>query len=176
MKLSQNKNQNYILIGMPSAGKSTVGVVLSKVMGLSFVDSDIVIQSKTGKKLSELIEEYGVDGFSKIEDEVNTGICGDHMVVATGGSVVFCPNAMKHFSEIGTIVYLNASPAVLDERLGDLDERGVIHKADETVYDIYEARKSFYEKYADVIVNEPVGPFNIEKILDLTLEALKAGE
>ncbi len=173
MKPNENHNQNYIFIGMPAAGKSTVGVVFAKKLGLNFIDSDILIQEKTGKKLHEIISESGREAFSEIEDNVNAGICGDHMVIATGGSVVFHENAMNHLREIGTVIYLETTPEDLALRIGDLDERGVVHKPGETIADIYEERRPYYEKYADITVREPSGAFDISKILDAVLETLK---
>ena len=97
---------NIILIGMPGAGKSTVGVVLAKRIGYHFIDSDILIQEKEGKKLSEIIAEKGTDGFLEVEDRVNSGVRTEHCVIATGGSVVYGENAMQNLKSIGTVVYL----------------------------------------------------------------------
>ncbi len=93
---------NIILIGMPAAGKSTVGVLLAKRLGYKFIDTDLVIQEKEGKLLKEIIEEVGNDGFCAVEDRINAEIEASHSVIAPGGSVIYCENAMKHFKEIGT--------------------------------------------------------------------------
>ena len=98
---------NIILIGMPGAGKSTIGVVLAKKLGFDFIDSDLVIQNQYKKVLQELINEYGTDGFEKIENDVNKGIKTTNSVIATGGSAIYGEEAMEHFNNIGTIVYLN---------------------------------------------------------------------
>ena len=97
------KKDNIILIGMPTSGKSTVGVILAKILGYNFVDADIVIQEKEGRKLSEIIETEGVDGFIDIENRINTGIEVEKTVVATGGSVVYGKEAMEHYKSIGKI-------------------------------------------------------------------------
>ena len=95
---------NIVLIGMPGVGKSTVGVVLAKALGYNFVDADLVIQQQTGKLLCELIAEHGTEGFLEIEDEVNSSIEGHKAVIATGGSAVYCANAMEHYKEIATVL------------------------------------------------------------------------
>lgn len=111
---------NIVLIGMPGVGKSTVGVVLAKALGYNFVDADLVIQQQTGKLLCELIAEHGTEGFLEIEDEVNSSIEGHKAVIATGGSAVYCANAMEHYKEIATVLYLSVSYGTLEERLGNL--------------------------------------------------------
>ncbi|MCR5145464.1 MAG: shikimate kinase [Lachnospiraceae bacterium] len=143
---------NIVLIGMPGVGKSTSGVILAKVLNYDFLDSDLVIQKKIGKRLKDIIAECGVDEFKKIEDKINSEIDVTESVIATGGSAVYGENAMKHFSEIGTIIYLKISYENLDKRLGDLDERGVVHKKGQTLRDIYDERCKLYEKYADATV------------------------
>ena len=143
---------NITLIGMPGAGKSTVGVVLAKVMGYRFVDSDLVIQEKTGKLLSEIIEERGTEGFLEVEDRINAGLICEKSVIATGGSVVYCKNAMEHLKEISTVIYLKLPYERVEKRLGNLKDRGVALKEGQTLKDLYEERCPLYEKYADVVV------------------------
>lgn len=145
--------KNIVLIGMPGVGKSTSGVILAKVMNYDFLDSDLVIQHQTGKLLKDIIREEGIDGFNAVENRINAGIDVENTVIATGGSVIFGPDAMAHFKEIGVVVYLRISYDLLDKRLGDLDERGVVHKEGQTLRDIYNERTALYEKYADVMVN-----------------------
>ena len=143
---------NITLIGMPGAGKSTVGVVLAKVMGYRFVDSDLVIQEKTGKLLSEIIEEKGTEGFLEVEDRINAGLICEKSVIATGGSVVYCKNAMEHLKEISTVIYLKLPYERVEKRLGNLKDRGVALKEGQTLKNLYEERCPLYEKYADVVV------------------------
>lgn len=143
---------NIILIGMPGAGKSTVGVVLAKKLGYAFVDSDLVIQSREGRLLHEIISEQGVDGFWAVEDEVNASIDAHRTVIATGGSAVYGSRAMEHFKQIGTIVYLKLDCDAIAERLGDLSERGVTLREGQGLYDLYAERVPLYEKYADFTV------------------------
>ena len=146
--------KNIVLIGMPGSGKSTVGVVLAKMMGFHFLDCDLVIQEKEGRLLSEIIEKEGCDGFLAVEDRINAGIICDRTVIATGGSAVYGENAMAHLKEIGTVVYLKISYEELKNRLGDLKDRGVAMKEGQTLKDLYEERIALYEKYADVIIDQ----------------------
>ncbi len=145
--------ENVILIGMPGAGKSTVGVVLAKKLGYRFVDSDLVIQDKYGKLLHELIEERGVEGFWKIENEVNASLDTRKSVIATGGSAVYGAEAMEHLREIGKVVYLKLPYKEVAERLGDLTARGVTLFPGQTLKDLYEERTPLYEKYAHIVVD-----------------------
>lgn len=143
---------NYILIGMPGAGKSTVGVVLAKSLGYSFIDSDLLIQEREGKVLHEIIEENGIEVFNRIENEVNASICTKETVIATGGSAIYGEKAMEHLRSIGEIIYLHLPFEELKERLGDLDERGVSMKKGQTLRTLMEERTPLYEKYADITV------------------------
>lgn len=138
---------------MPGVGKSTVGVVLAKNLGYHFMDSDLVIQQKTGKLLHEIISQEGLDGFLAVEEEINASIETNRTIIATGGSAIFGKQAMEHFKQIGTIVYLKLSCEEIESRLGDLKERGVAMKKGETLQDIYKLRTPLYEQYADYILD-----------------------
>ncbi len=161
---------NIILIGMPGVGKSTLGVVLAKVLGFQFIDADLLIQEQERKKLHQIIKEVGINGFMEIENQVNASIEAERSVIATGGSVVYCRQAMSHLKEIGTVVYLKVSLSTLEKRLGNLKRRGVILKKGQTLKDLYEERVPLYEKYADVVVDEKGR--NLEECLQLLLEKL----
>jgi len=150
--MKQDKN-NITLIGMPGAGKSTVGVVLAKMLGYRFLDSDLEIQEKTKMRLHELIRKYGNEGFLKIENEVNAGITASYTVIATGGSAVYGKDAMEHLREISTVVYLRLSYESLQSRLGDLHERGVVMGTGETLKELMDSRCPLYERYAHMIVD-----------------------
>lgn len=147
------KCENIVLIGMPGVGKSTVGVVLAKNMGYSFVDSDLLIQEQEGKLLHEIIEQRGLDGFNEVENRVNAEISVSRSVIATGGSVVYGREAMEHLKQIGTVIYLELSCEELSERLGDLNERGVSIRPGQTLEDLLKERTPLYEKYADITIN-----------------------
>ena len=144
---------NIVLIGMPGVGKSTIGVVLAKVLGYQFVDADLLIQEAEGKLLSELIEENGTDGFIEIENRVNSQIQTHRSVIATGGSVVYCDEAMQHLKSEGVVVYLKISLELLSRRLGNLKGRGVVLKEGQTLASLYDERVPLYEKYADLIID-----------------------
>lgn len=146
-------NNNIILIGMPGAGKSTIGVVLAKKLGYEFIDSDIVIQNKYKKILQELINEHGIDGFEKIENDVNKNLNTKNSVIATGGSAIYGKEAMEHFDSIGTVIYLNLPYEEIEQRLGNLEERGVTIKKGQTLKDLYNERTPLYKKYANVIID-----------------------
>ena len=161
---------NIILIGMPGVGKSTLGVVLAKVLGFQFIDADLLIQEQERKKLHQIIKEVGINGFMEIENQVNASIEAERSVIATGGSVVYCRQAMSHLKEIGTVVYLKVSLSTLEKRLGNLKRRGVILKKGQTLKDLYEERVPLYEKYADVVVDEKGR--DLEECQQLLLEKL----
>lgn len=144
--------KNIILIGMPGAGKSTVGVVLAKKLGYAFVDADLVIQSREGKLLHEIIAERGVEGFWRVEESVGESMEARRTVIATGGSAVYGPKAMAHYKQIGTVVYLSLPLNEIRERLGDLNERGVTLQEGQDLAGLYEERVPLYEGYADYTV------------------------
>ena len=162
---------NIILIGMPGVGKSTIGVVLAKVLGYQFVDADLLIQEAEGKLLSELIEEDGTDGFIEIENRVNSQIQTHRSVIATGGSVIYGKEAMEHLKSIGTVVYLKQNLRVLQRRLRNLKGRGVVLKEGQTLADLYKERTVLYEKYADITVDQYKQ--TIQQTLKAVQEALK---
>ena len=146
--------KNVVLIGMPGSGKSTVGVVLAKVLGYRFIDSDLVIQEAEGKLLHEIISERGIEGFLEVENKINSELNPERSVIATGGSVIYGKEAMEHLSEIGTVVYLKLPYDVLVRRLGNLKDRGVVLKEGQTLKGLYEERTPLYEKYAQLTVDE----------------------
>ena len=165
------KKKHIVLIGMPGVGKSTAGVILAKVLGFDFLDSDLVIQKQMKKRLKNIIAAEGIDGFNAIENRINSQISPSHpTVIATGGSVVYGADAMAHFKEIGTVVYLRIGYERLKERLGDLDARGVVHRKDQTLLDLYRERCVLYEKYADITVS--MDGKNIEQTVDALTAAL----
>lgn len=165
-----NRN-NIVLIGMPGAGKSTVGVVLAKKLGFSFLDSDLVIQSREGKLLHEIIEEQGVEKFWTVEEEANISIDVRRTVIATGGSVIYGSRAMDHLRKIGVVVYLKLPCEEIAHRLGDLNERGVTLRKGQNLEMLYEERIPLYEKYADVTIE--CGHLSIREIVEIISQKLK---
>lgn len=163
--------ENVTLIGMPGVGKSTLGVVLAKVLGYQFLDSDLLIQKEEKRRLPQIIEQEGVEGFKKIENRVNASIDVCETVIATGGSVVYCDEAMNHLKSIGKVVYLKLSQESLSKRLGNLKGRGVLLKKGQTLESLYNERIPLYEKYADIVVDEEGK--DLETSLQAVLDALK---
>lgn len=155
---------NIVLIGMPGVGKSTIGVVLAKMLGYQFVDADLVIQEKEGKLLCEIIEAVGAEGFIEVENRINSQIEAEHAIIATGGSVVYGAEAMAHLKEIGTVLYLKLPYEELNRRLCDIKGRGVVLKEGQTLRDLYEERIPLYEKYADITVDEY--QLNVEQTIE----------
>ncbi len=145
---------NITLIGMPSSGKSTIGVLLAKRLGYSFVDVDIVIQEKEGRLLKEIIAEEGLDGFLEVENRINAGVDVSRSVIAPGGSVIYGKEAMEHYKEISQIVYLKLGFEEVERRIGNVVDRGVALRDGMTLRDLYDERVPYYEKYADITVDE----------------------
>ncbi|MCR5580694.1 MAG: shikimate kinase [Pseudobutyrivibrio sp.] len=162
---------NIVLIGMPGVGKSTLGVVLAKELGYEFVDADLLIQKREKRLLKEIIADEGVDGFLKIENDVNASIETTKTVIATGGSVIYGAEAMEHLKAIGEVVYLKLDYKTLDSRLGSLKGRGVVLKDGQNLKSLYDERVPLYEKYADIIVDE--GGLDLEATLKAVLAGLK---
>jgi shikimate kinase len=145
---------NVILIGMPGSGKSTLGVVLAKKLGMSFIDSDLVIQEQFGTTLEELISENGDAGFIKLENDVNLGINVENTIIATGGSAVYGDEAMQHFKENGLVIFLDVPVDEIQERIGSLKERGVVSNGKHNVEEIFADRDRLYRKYADITYSQ----------------------
>lgn len=170
--MNWEKGNNIILIGMPGVGKSTIGVILAKIMGYRFVDADIVIQEQEGRLLKDIIAQEGVDGFIKIEDRVNRNLNMKKAVIATGGSAVYGKNAMENYKETSTIIYLKLDYEALDDRLSDIKGRGVVLRDGQTLKDIYDERTKLYVEYADIIIDE--GSLDVEKTVERLLEELES--
>lgn len=161
---------NIILIGMPGAGKSTVGVLLAKALSYDFMDTDLTIQKKANKKLFEIINDSGIDAFLKLEDSVLSEVEAESTVIATGGSAIFGANAMKHLGEIGKIVYLKLSCEEIIRRVNNIKTRGIAMSKGKSLQDVYEERVPLYEKYADIII-EADGT-TIEEVVERVVAAL----
>ncbi|MCI8373040.1 MAG: shikimate kinase [Lachnospiraceae bacterium] len=162
---------NLILIGMPGVGKSTIGVILAKILGYHFIDSDLVIQQQEQRLLREIIEAEGIDGFLSIENRVNTGLTPAKSIIATGGSAVYGKEAMEHFQEIGHLIYLHLDFPYLQKRLGDIKNRGVVIRPGQTLAELYNERRPLYEKYADMIIDER--DLNPEETIEAIIDSLK---
>lgn len=161
--------KNIILIGMPAVGKSTVGVVIAKRLGYDFIDTDLLIQKQEKRLLKDIIAQEGHERFLEIENQVNRDLNAENAVIAPGGSVVYCEEAMQHYKAMGTIIYLHAPYEEIQRRIGDAKSRGVVLGNQKTLKDIYEERCILFEKYADhTISEEGIGlDDTIEKVLEL---------
>lgn len=162
---------NIVLIGMSGVGKSTVGVILAKILGYKFLDTDIVIQQEEGRLLCDIISAEGVDGFIAAENHIISGISSSRSVIATGGSAVYGEDAMRNLSADGIVIYLRLDFDDLQNRLGDIKHRGVVIRDGQTLSDLYNERVPLYEKYADIIIDEK--NCNIEKTIDKITTELK---
>ena len=146
-------SENIALIGMPGAGKSTLGVLLAKRTARSFLDTDLRIQEAEAESLRELIERGGADAFRRIEERAVVALDCSGCVIATGGSVVYSRAAMEHLGRIAVCVYLDVPLAELEDRLGDLGTRGVIRAPDQGLEALLAERRPLYERWADVCVD-----------------------
>ena len=160
------KKSNIVLIGMPGAGKSTVGVVLAKTAALEFVDTDLLIQKQTGRKLQEIIDNDGIDAFLKIEGEVISKVDCKNSVIATGGSAVFSEIAMNNLRRDGVIVFLDVPLAEIKRRVDNITTRGIAMKPGETLETVYNERLPLYKKYADITVDLADTEHTVKKILE----------
>ena len=162
--------KNIVLIGMPGAGKSTIGVLLAKALNYNFIDADLVIQQQNNKKLFEIINEVGIEEFLKIEDETISNINTSGTVIATGGSAVYGENAMNHMKDNGIVMYLKLSCLEIINRISNIKTRGIAMKEGKTIFDIYNERVHLYEKYADIIIDAE--GTNIEECVSLVMEEI----
>lgn len=145
--------KNIILVGMPGSGKSTLGVLLAKRMGYGYIDSDSVLVAQTGKRLPELIETLGNEGFLEREAQVNASLVVESCVIATGGSAIYRTDAIEKMKKNGIVVYLKLSCDALAKRLGNWEQRGVVCHAGCTLPELYAERSPLYEAAADCIVS-----------------------
>lgn len=160
---------NIVLIGMPGCGKSTIGVLLAKAMGKAFIDTDVVLQAKEGRKLQPMIDEIGIDAFLNKEQDAIIALSCENTVIATGGSVIYGQEAMAHLHRHGIVVYIKLPYPEIKRRLSNLATRGVTLRAGQTLLDLYQERVPLYEASADIVC-EAEG-FEIEatvsRIMDL---------
>ena len=163
--------KNLIFIGMPAVGKSTVGIVVAKRLGMNFIDVDLLIQEQEHKLLREIIRDVGQDGFLKIENQVNASLQAENSVISPGGSVIYCEEAMKHYKKTGIIIYLKASYPAIKRRIRNPQKRGVVLKEGQSLKDLYYERVPYFEKYADITVSED--GCRIEDTIGNVLRAVK---
>jgi len=162
--------QNIILIGMPGAGKSSVGVLLAKRLGYQFVDTDLLMQGEAHCRLQQIIAHHGLAAFKELEERVVCKLATHRSVVATGGSVVYSSNAMAHLREIGRLVFLDLPLDELQRRVRNMDSRGLVIDPGETFADLYARRIPLYQQHAELII--PCGGLTQEDIAATVEETL----
>ena len=165
------KKDNIILIGMPASGKSSIGVIIAKVLGKDFLDVDLVIQKRENALLCDIIASKGTEGFLRCEEEAILSITPENSVIATGGSAVYSEKGMRHLSERGTVIYLRVGKEVLFKRLKNIRQRGVVLRNGESLDQMYESRKLLYEKFADIVIDED--RFSIEETIERVINTYK---
>lgn len=147
------KKSNIGLIGMPGAGKSTVGVLLAKAAGMPFVDTDLLIQEREGLLLQEIIDNHGLEYFLQAEEEVVLSLRVKNHVIATGGSVIYSGRALEHLREGGFLFYLKLSLGEIGTRISNITTRGLAMSGGQSLKDLYEERVPLYEQNADAVVD-----------------------
>ena len=170
----KNKKTSVVLIGMPGAGKSTIGVLLAKKMALDFTDTDLLIQTSQGDALQEIVDNQGYLVLREIEEKVILAMNGERQVIATGGSAVYSSAAMKYLKKAAIAVFLDVNLTEIKKRVKDFDDRGFARREDQTFDDLFSERVPLYKKYADItIVCENKNQDEIAKeIADKTRELL----
>ena len=164
--------KNIILIGMPACGKSTVGVLLAKTLAAGFVDTDLILQRQRKNTLQKLIDRYGLDRFRDFEDEALLAVTEtEDVVVATGGSAIFCDRGMRYLKQNGICVYLELPLNELQKRLSNIKTRGIACRRGESLSDIFAERSPFYEKYADVRID--CSALTAEETVDKIIKMIK---
>ena len=161
--------KNIVLIGMPGCGKSTLGVILAKTLGMDFVDTDLIIQQREKRLLQDIIDCDGLEKFLDIESEAILSREYTNSVISTGGSAVFRQNAMAHLKKNSLVVFLDVSPRILKNRLKNIKTRGIAADKNEDIDTIYNKRLPLYRKYADYTLNssgESVET-SVEKIIEI---------
>ncbi len=145
--------KNIILIGMPGAGKSTIGVLLAKALGKAFVDTDLLIQAKEGRLLQEIINEQGINRFLEIEAGVILGLEADNTIIATGGSAIYSDKAIAHLKENGVVVYLKLTYEAIEQRINNMASRGIVIGQGQSLFDLYRERVPKYERQSDLVLD-----------------------
>lgn len=152
-KMLRRTPPNVILIGMPGAGKSTIGVILAKFMAWSFVDTDLLIQSAKRAPLQTILEHFGLHGFRYLEEECLKKVKGTCQVIATGGSAIYSPRAMAHLRSLGVVVFLSVPLVELRRRLTNFDQRGVVRDPGQDLTSLWRERLPLYRRYADITLS-----------------------
>lgn len=142
-----------ILVGMPGAGKSTLGVMLAKSLAKDFIDTDLMIQLRAGQTLQQLLDEQGYQALRQLEQETLLECDFDRHVIATGGSAVYSAPGMAHLKRLGPVVYLDVPLDELRRRIHDYDQRGIARRPEQSFAQLFEERQQLYRQYADITVD-----------------------
>lgn len=148
-----NPDQNLVLIGMPGSGKSTVGVLLAKRLGMGFVDTDLLIQEQAGRTLQDIVDQDGYQALRQIEEQVLLALDVQHQIISTGGSAVYSAAAMAHLKANSRVVFLDIPLPLVIERIGDYSARGISRRPDQSLDQLFEERYQLYTRYADLTVS-----------------------
>lgn len=170
MHVGGSKNENIVLIGMPACGKSTIGVILAKTMGVGFLDTDLLLQQREGKRLQEIIDGHGLPYFLRVESHAIQSIDCRDTVIATGGSAVYSEIAMRHLHLSSILIYLQLPYEEIEHRLDNIKTRGVAMEKGESLYSLYQERAPLYEKWADLIID--AAGQTAEQTVEAILEAI----
>ena len=162
---------NLILIGMPGCGKSTVGVILAKTLGMKFIDVDLLIQERENALLQDMIDKKGMTHFLKVEEDAMLSIEANHTVIATGGSAIYSDTAMKHLKTQGKIIYLQLSLESIKSRLHNIHSRGIAMGPGETLEDLYARRVGLYEFYGEY--NVDCEEKNVEEVVESVIRSIE---
>lgn len=169
-----NDSANLVLIGMPGSGKSTVGVLLAKRLGLGFVDTDLLIQEEAGRTLQAIVDQDGYEALRRIEEQVLLKLDVQHKVISTGGSAVYSARAMEHLKNNGTVVFLDIPFDLVIQRIGDHSMRGISRRPDQSLHALFEERFELYSRYADLTVKG--AGLNQDRVCEAVVEGLFADQ
>lgn len=165
-----NREQNLVLIGMPGSGKSTVGVLLAKRLGMGFVDTDLLIQEQAGRTLQDIVDNDGYQALRHIEEQVLMALNVEHQIISTGGSAVYSVAAMAHLKAQGYVVFLDITLPEVKRRIGDYSSRGISRRPDQTLEDVFAERLALYQRYADARIKGD--GLNQEAVCQLVVDAI----
>jgi len=159
---------NIVLIGMPGAGKSTLGVLLSKTLGMPFLDTDLLIQQSEGRLLQDIINDVGINGFLAIEESTLLNVDVEGHVIATGGSAIYSSKAVEQLKKNSKLIYLKLKFSQIEKRIQNISSRGIVISKDQSLQDLFNERAPLYEANADIIIN--CSGKHIEDVISLIKE------
>jgi shikimate kinase len=172
--MTQSRDRdNLVLVGMPGAGKSTVGVLLAKATGRDFIDTDVLIQAREDRSLQQLLDFLGRDAFIRLETRHLTALGVSRTVIATGGSAVYGAGAMQRLAAGGRVIYLRVPLEVLEQRIRNMGTRGIVKEPHQSLAEIFEERSPLYERWAGITVD--CENLTADQVVDTILGALAGG-